>query len=484
MSIALAACLLLAAAGLPGEVPITTGSPEALQFFRAGREKALDFKNPEAAALFKKALEQDPQFPQALAWLGKISPGLEGLEQVERALKLAAPLSAPERKTIELILAERKGEDEQARRLKRELADLAPDDWLAQFQLGVQSFYDHKSQAAILYLNKTIQLNPRAAEAYNYLGYVLAQQGQHEEGLQAVKKFVELKPQEPNSYDSLGEVLLIAGRYDQAEEAFARSAQMEKDNWMSWIGVAYARFLRGNWIGGREAAEKSKQRIGRASDRLAVDLTLAWSWLAEGKEGPALQALDAIEKDAQARKNDFGWAWAAFERAEMLEELGHGLEAMKQLEQARARADQGRLSGSEQSRLRRAGLVLQARIGARGESPRDAEQALARLQEELKAAPSNADLRGMVHYAQGLSALAHGDRRAAIASFSRCPETDYRCRLDLVLAQARAGDAGAADESRGKLLRANVRDNIHRGEDPAYLYVSARLKAAGPLAGR
>jgi ATP/maltotriose-dependent transcriptional regulator MalT len=230
--------------------------------------------------------------------------------------------------------------------------------------------------------------------------------------------------------------------------------------------------------------ERSKQFITRVPDRLAVELTLAWSFLAEGKGDAALRTVDAVEREALAKKNDFGHAWAAFERAEMLEEQGRGVEALKQLAQARARGEKGRLSGAEQNRLRRAGLVLQARIGARGSSPQDAEQALAGLEEELKAAPSNADLRGMVRYAQGLAALSHGDLKAAAASFARCPDTDYRCKLDLVQAQAKAGETAASEESRARIMRANVRDDVHRGEDPAYLYVWARLKAGGPLAGR
>ena len=467
--------LLLFAAALQGEIPVTTKSTEAAAAFRAGREKALNFQNVEAAELFRKALAADPDFPLALAWSGKIAPGPQGLAQVERAVSLAGPLSPAERKSIEAILAERKGEDEKVRLLKREIADLAPNDWLAQLQLGVQSFYDHKSQATILYLNKAIKLNPSAAEAYNYLGYVLAQQGQYDDGIKAVRKFVELKPLEPNSYDSLGEVLLLAGRYDQAESAFARSAEMAPDNWMSWIGVAYARFLRGNFAGGRESAAAARKYVTRAPDKLAIDLTLAWSWLAEGNAEAALKEIDAIE--AQARKTDFDYAWAAFERAEMLHEAGREVEATKQLEQARLRGSKGTLTGAEQNRLRRAGLVLQARIGAASSKPRDAEQALAALDGDLKAAPSNADLRGMVHYAKGLVALSHGDPRQAIESFKLCPETDYDCRRDLISAQQQAGQAAAAAETRSRLLRANARDNIHRGADPAYLFVSSRLKA-------
>src|SRR2546428_1744839 len=114
------ALTLLFAAALQGEIPITTRSTEAAAAFRAGREKALNFQNVEAADLFRKALAADPDFPLALAWSGKITPGPPGIAQVERAVSLAAPLSPAERKSIEAILAERKGEDEKVRRLQTE----------------------------------------------------------------------------------------------------------------------------------------------------------------------------------------------------------------------------------------------------------------------------------------------------------------------------------------------------------------------------
>src|SRR5881398_3554745 len=70
--------LLLLAAALQGEIPVTTKSTEAAAAFRAGREKALNFQNVEAAELFRKALAADPDFPLALAWSGKIAPGPQG----------------------------------------------------------------------------------------------------------------------------------------------------------------------------------------------------------------------------------------------------------------------------------------------------------------------------------------------------------------------------------------------------------------------
>src|SRR5438874_777859 len=85
--------LLLFVAALQGEIPVTTKSTEAAAAFRAGREKALNFQNVEAAELFRKALATDPDFPLALAWSGKISPGPQGLAQVDRSASLAGPLS-------------------------------------------------------------------------------------------------------------------------------------------------------------------------------------------------------------------------------------------------------------------------------------------------------------------------------------------------------------------------------------------------------
>jgi tetratricopeptide (TPR) repeat protein len=405
-----------------------------------------------------------------------VTPGDAGIQLAERAVALAEKLPETERLQVDVILAEKKGEDEKVRLLKRTLADLAPDDWLAQFQLGVQSFYDHKSQATLLYLNKAVKLNPKASEAYNYLGYVLCQQGQFDEGIAQVQKFVELKPQEPNSYDSLGEVLLMAGRFDQAEASFRKSAEMAPDIFMSWIGVSYARFFRGDWAGGREWAEKAKKFVTRGPDRLAVDLVLAWSHLAEGNGEVALHSLDAIEKAARAKKEDFVWAWTAFERAEMLNELGRTNEALRLTDEAAARAAKGKLSGEEQNRLRRSSLVLQAWLWSREVDLKKAEAALAQLEKELAAAPSNADLRGDVHFAAGEVALAENDAARAAASFAMCPQTDFRCRYELARAQDKAGEHAAAEETRQTIARANIRDNLHRGEDPIYLVLWARLK--------
>jgi tetratricopeptide (TPR) repeat protein len=467
---------LLVAVTAAAEVPITSSSSQAVQAFRAGLDKAINFQIPEATELFKKALALDPGFVQAQAWLGKMTPGVAGQTQLEKAVQAAALLSPAERKSVEVLLAERRGEEEKAGKLKREIAELAPGDWMAQFQLGVQSYVEHKSQLTLLYMTKTVELNPRVSMAYVYRGEIYVSQGQYEQGLADLRKCVELTPEEANSWDSYGEVLMIAGRYAEAETNFAKAAQMAPDSWMTWLGLGYTRFFRGDYDGGRAAALSAKKYIVRAIDELAVDLTVAWSWLGQGNSKEALAVLDDVEKRAQKPLNDHSLTWVAFERAEMFTELGRHKEAAEQLEVARARATAGKLSGGDLNRFRRASLILDARLAVASNQPEAADRALAQLQSDLASSPSNAELRATVHYAEGLVQVARGEPERAAQIFALCSSSSYICRRYLLEAQLQSGSKTAADDTRARILAANYRDMVHRGDDPEYLYVVSRLR--------
>jgi len=459
---------------IAGEIPVTARSAEAVLLFREGRLKAINWDCPAASLLLKRALAIETDFPLALAWLGKCETGPEGAQETERALQLASGLPLTERMSIEAIAADKRGDDELVHKLRRQLVDLAPSDWLAQFQLGVQSQYDSKSQAAILHLNAAVKLNPQLAEAYNYLGYVLAQQGMAEEGVQAARKFVELKPDEPNAYDSFGEVLLLVGRLDEAEAQFRKATAMSPEFWMAWTGVAYSRFYRGDFAGGHDAVAQARKTPRSEHESRALTLIDAWADLGEGRTAEALALIDGLERAARDKKSPLALCWAHFERAEMLLELGQLTGARGQSSEARrALADAG--AGEEQNRLRRSLLVLDAAIAEREQKPAVAARAAADLADELHRAPSNTEVRSALHHAEGEAALAARDPVHAIESLSMCPDSEVFCRQRLALAQEQADQPRAAAETRARLLSLYIRDNVHRGEDPAALYTRLKM---------
>src|SRR5262249_34699530 len=69
----------------PADVPVTSKSPEAVKAFEQGRalvDNALAGESPEH---FKKAIELDPDFAQAHAYLGSVTPGAAGTESLTKA---------------------------------------------------------------------------------------------------------------------------------------------------------------------------------------------------------------------------------------------------------------------------------------------------------------------------------------------------------------------------------------------------------------
>jgi Flp pilus assembly protein TadD len=466
---------LLLAAPIQGETSVTSSSPKAAELFRAGREKLLDLEGPRGQKLLREALNLDPDFPLALAWLGRAVGGAEGLKLAEHAASLQAPLPEGERLQIAIILAERRGEESQARHLKRELADLAPDDWMPQLLQGVQAQYDRKSQSAMVYLKRCLALNPKQAAAYNTLAYVYLAQGMVAEAVDAAQKLTALRPEDSNPQDSLGEMLLRAGRFDEADAAFARSVTLAPDNWMGRVGRAYVRFFRGQIPAGEEMLKRARASTESAQARMMIDVTGAWVLLALGDGLGALHAMDAMERSARTHKDDLAIAWAALERGEILEELGSHAEARAQIDQAFARSAAAKLPGEDVNRLRRLGLLAQQRAALAAGDQAGAAAVLTEIDAFAASAQENPLVRNAAATAHGLAEMAAGRPQEAIRSLERCNRNSFRCQWILAEAQERAGNRTAAGETRNWIATANTRDTLHHNEDPVYFYLRERL---------
>jgi Tfp pilus assembly protein PilF len=78
-----------------------------------------------------------------------------------------------------------------------------------------QKMYDQ----AEAQFRKALAIDPQNAGVLNYLGYMLADQGQKlPEALKMIRKAVELEPQTPAYLDSLGWVYFKMGNYAEAED--------------------------------------------------------------------------------------------------------------------------------------------------------------------------------------------------------------------------------------------------------------------------
>ena len=460
------------AAGKPvaKEVPVTSKSPEALTAFKDARDLLDNVRTAEAIVGFKKAMELDAEFAQAHAYLGSVTPGSEGMKELERGSALAAKLPANERLLIQAMLADGQGQEEKARGLWERLAQIAPGDWHVQFTRGGQLTFQRKWAAAAAALEKAAALNPKSGAVYNSLGYAYLNQEKKDQAIEAFRKYSELRPDEPNPHDSLAEALMAAGRYDEAEAEFRKAAEVSPQFYIAWAGVAQTKFLRDDWAGGREALTPARSTATRPVEKFGIDFTLAWSQFAAGHLDEALKTLDGLEKEAQAQQVDVSYAFTPIVRGNMLLDGGQPEAALQQAALASERGQKSALSGGEINGLRRQGLAVRIAAESQLGKLEDAAKSLALLEAEAKSAPANAQLQSDLELGRGELALGRGDAKAAAEAFSRCVAQDSHAHWREAAARDKAGDASGAEETRKKLLAANWRD----GE---YLYVRSQLRA-------
>ena len=84
------------------EIPVTTSSKEALNFFLEGRDKLESGQNPaEAISLFEKAIQKDPDFARAYLYRSQSGGGYNIFRQnLDKAVSLISKVSEGEKLEI------------------------------------------------------------------------------------------------------------------------------------------------------------------------------------------------------------------------------------------------------------------------------------------------------------------------------------------------------------------------------------------------
>jgi len=112
-----------------------------------------------------------------------------------------------------------------------------------QFRIGV--LYDKlgKRSESIERMKKVISLNPKDAQALNFLGYTYAEMGINlDEALAYLKKAVEIRPSDGFILDSLGWIYFKMKRYDEAARYLEEAVTLvgEDSTIVEHLGDAYA----------------------------------------------------------------------------------------------------------------------------------------------------------------------------------------------------------------------------------------------------
>ena len=158
-----------------------------------------------------------------------------------------------------------------------------------------------------------LRVDPRRADALNFMGMLLVQRGERERALELLKKASTIAPREPGVWNNLGNALLSLGRLPEAEKAFRRSLALAESA-EAWTNIARIQRRRQEWARSEGSARKAIALSPQSGE--------AWHYLSLALLG-LQRAEEAFEAAVQAelllpahanRREAYGRAlWAAGE---------------------------------------------------------------------------------------------------------------------------------------------------------------------------
>lgn len=252
-----------------------TDNFDAYELFLQGRDLYYDYSGPameRAIELFRRAVELDPNFALAHAWLGASHAVHAFNNRADPGLYAYA--------------------EEHARRAIRLQPDLG-DGWRALgTTLGVTGRYDEAASA----LERAIELNPHDFPAIGNLGLVYALQGVWDRAIEMVLISIRRDPTRSYiDYANLAGYALRLSLFDWAVESANQSLELRPRNEIALGILAMTAFFRGRTA---EAVERA-ERLARDHDEDAQGLDAAGTvLLLAGEEASARAALERLHEMA------------------------------------------------------------------------------------------------------------------------------------------------------------------------------------------
>ncbi|MGD0414222.1 MAG: protein kinase [Terriglobales bacterium] len=278
----------------------TTPSLEALKAYSLGLKT--DYAKGETAALpfFKRAVDLDPNFAMAYAWMAAVYFDLNevkrGAENASKAYALREKVSERERFDIEgNYYLTATGELEKATQT---------------FELWQQTY-------------------PRDDAPYRHLGFVSNALGNWEKALEELREALRLEPKNATNYLNLGVAYTTLNRLDEADAVYKQAEERNLENEQLLQSRYWLAFLRGD---AAQMAQLVSAAVGKPG---AEDLLLATQADTEAWYGKLKNAHELTGRAMEsAQHNDAKETAASYQAAAALREVESG-----NWQQARAEAN-------------------------------------------------------------------------------------------------------------------------------------------------
>jgi type IV pilus biogenesis/stability protein PilW len=169
-----------------------------------------------------------------------------------------------------------------------------------QYNLGLFYLNNGMLDQSIEHLQKTLELEPKQALAYNALGLAFSMKGEMEKSVEYLNKALSINPRLTEAHNNLGSVYQEMGMPDQAEEHFLAAASDEnyhsRELPLYNLGRLYM------------LKEENKRALNYTNRALAVNdkfvMALNLKGILSERFEQYQQAIDSYEKAIQLSSND------------------------------------------------------------------------------------------------------------------------------------------------------------------------------------
>jgi len=281
-------------------------NPEAYEAYLKGilfNDKLTEESLKTAANYFKQAIEIQPDYTEAYAWLAASYWAPAGWGYVTPHESFARAKTAA---NTAIELDETCGEAHAAM------------GWIA-------LIYDWDWQRAKRSFERAIELNPNFSRGHQGLAYYLFVAGRFDEAIEMMQTAVKLDPLSPNLNNSLACVYMYCGRVERAIEQHKETLKLDPSHLDTLSDLARDYLIMSRYADAEKSIEEALNHHGRIAGLVA---SLARTYALWGRKSEAeklLQELQDRDRDEYILPSDFARVYAA---------LGNKDEALTWLEKA------------------------------------------------------------------------------------------------------------------------------------------------------
>lgn len=438
------------------EIPVTTTSKEALNYFITGRDKLENLELVPAASLFDKAIQKDPSFALAYLYRSQTGGGYNIFRQnLDKAVSLAEKVSPGEKLEIlySQAFADRNGQKQKDyldQLLSAFPSDKRVHEIAGEYYYGINDF-----QNALAQFNKSTEIDNNFAPVYNMIGYCQSALNNFQDAENAFQTYIKLIPGSPNPYDSYAELLLKQGKYDESIEQYKKALEKDPLFTTSLAGIGNNYVFKGDYTSARKYYQEYSDKSPSVSGKLDALFLKSVTYIYEGKQqdaGNAFNEYRALAEKENLIPNLFNsYAYQGF----TISEGGSPAEGRKYLEKADELIGKSNLPETVKENLATSSMLWHFYFLT-------ANNDLDKAQVESEKCKSKIESRKdpgeemLLNYLLGLFEIRKGDYDKAIGYLSKGDNMDPMTWYYTAVAYSKKGDKQDSEKLFEKISKWNV----------------------------